>query len=157
MSTVSKPDFQTVRHNIEKALSLLYRDDLFLITNCSEERAITHKLAEYIQLLFPEWHVDCEYNRLAEDAKDINGQRTSYPDIIVHRRNTHDNLLVIEAKSIHSRNHSDIKDKQKIAAYINDARYGYYYGLWICFYDDLTQTQLDWFENHNGVCSEMLI
>ena len=153
MSSIPRPSFDEVRCKIETALQLLYKHDHFLITNNTSERAITHKLAEYIQGLFPEWHVDCEYNRRGEDRpKDIQGKRTSYPDIIIHRRNKKDNLLIIEAKSVHSRNRSDIVDKGKIAAYISDTRYEYSFGLWIYFHDDLAETQLDWFENQAGVC-----
>jgi hypothetical protein len=45
--------------------------------------------------------VDCEFDRLLEATKKlrIRGElRRVIPDIIVHRRNTKDNLLVIEAK-----------------------------------------------------------
>ena len=153
MSSISKPSFDEVRRNIEAALQRLYKSDLFLITNSTNERTITHKFAEHIQQLFPEWHVDCEYNRRGEEQrKDVEGRNTTYPDIIIHRRNTKDNLLVIEAKSIHSQDHSDTDDKDKIIKYISDMKYSYSYGLWICFYDELVKTQLDWFENHAGEC-----
>jgi hypothetical protein len=142
------PSFDDVRHKIEKAVQCLYKNDHFLITNTTNERSITHKLAEYIQLLFPEWHVDCEYNRRGENnQKDIEGQTTSYPDIIVHLRNTKRNLLIIEAKSIHAPNHSDRGDKSKIKKYIEDKRYGYSFGLWICFHDELEETTMNWFKN----------
>jgi hypothetical protein len=153
MSCLPKPTFNHVRRSIEKSLCLLYRNDHFLITNGTEERTITHKLAEYIQQQFPEWHVDCEYNRRGiSNSKDIPTQSTSYPDIIVHRRNTKDNLLVIEAKSMHSRNHDDVDDKNKIKQYIEDAKYCYSFGLWICFYDELADVRLDWFNNQAGFC-----
>jgi hypothetical protein len=45
--------------------------------------------------------VDCEYDRLFEEAKRlrIRGELARViPDIIIHRRNTKKNLLVIEAK-----------------------------------------------------------
>lgn len=154
MNKVVQPDFTTVKTKIEEALRTLYKNDIFLITNSTNERAITHKLAEYIQQLFPAWNVDCEYNRKGEiKPKAILTKRTSYPDIIVHRRNTKDNLLIIEAKTIHARNHSDIKDKIKIKAYINE--YDYKYGLWTCFYDDITNTKLYWFKNEYGDCLEV--
>ena len=50
---------------------------------------------------FPSWDVDCEYDRLLEEAKKLRlrGEIARViPDIIVHRRNTKNNLLVIEAK-----------------------------------------------------------
>jgi len=159
MSNIWKPSFDEVRHKIEKALRLLYKNDLFLITNTTNKRSITHKLAEYIQILFPEWHVDCEYNRLGQDlSKSIVEQGTSYPDIIIHHRNTKHNLLVIEAK-VHSkdkRNKCDKAgeklDKEKIKAYIEESNYKYLFGLWLCLHKDCTKTKLDWFENKDGVC-----
>jgi hypothetical protein len=156
MSVISKPDFSMVRKNIETALRLLYKNDHLLITNITEERSITHKFAEYIQKSFSEWHVDCEYNRLGLNRpKAILTQNSSFPDIIIHLRNTNDNLLVVEAKSIHSNNLKDTHDKDKIRAYIEDTNYQYSFGLWICFHDELSETQLDWYENHNGVCREV--
>jgi len=156
MSIISKPDFYKVRAKIETALRLLYKNDDFLMTNDTNERAITHKFAEYIQWLFHEWNVDCEYNRRGvNNQKDISGQDTSYPDIIIHHRKTNNNLLIIEAKKLHSTQHSDTKDKEKISEYINDSRYGYLFGLWICFDKNLAETRLDWFERQDGVCREV--
>lgn len=156
MSNIPKPDFTAVLHNIETALQLLYKHDRFLITNNTEERAITHKFAEYIQGLFPEWHVDCEYNRRGQSMpKSILGQHTTYPDIIIHLRNTNDNLLVVEAKSIHSDDHCDQNDKGKIKSFIEEGKYQYRFGLWICFHDDLNNTRLDWYRNDNGTCREV--
>ena len=150
------PDFRMVETNINAAMHLLYRKDHFLITNSTSERSITHKLAEYIQQLFPHWHVDCEYNRRGLNRpKAILNQDTSYPDIIIHKRNTKTNLLVIEAKSIHSDDHSDTHDKEKIKAYIEDPEYQYRFGLWICFYDELSSVVMSWFENRDGRCSEV--
>lgn len=147
------PSIEEVNYKIKVAIMWLYKNDHFLITNAAEERSITHKFAEYIQFLFPEWNVDCEYNRRGEDMpKDLPNQNTSYPDIIIHLRNTKCNLLVIEAKSIHSRNHSDKKDKDKIKAYIEDSKYLYRFGLWVCFYDEIGNTIIDWFINQKGKC-----
>ena len=158
MSNIFQPEFDIVRHKVELALHYLYKNDHFLITNSTNERSITHKFAEYLQRLFPEWHVDCEYNRRGENhSKDLPDQETSYPDIIIHKRNTMDNLLIIEAKSIHSQNHSDEADKRKISSFIEDVRYAYRYGLWICFYDEISETQLDWFQNIDGSCNEVVI
>lgn len=65
-------------------------------------RAITYKLAEYLQELFPDFNVDCEYNRFEELKKKLDlpknvpnlddkvsmgdlEARTVYPDIIIHK------------------------------------------------------------------------
>lgn len=156
MNKVIYPDFTTVKTRVKEALQTLYKNDLFLITNATNEKTITHKLAEYIQPLFPEWNVDCEYNRKGERRpKSTLTKHTSYPDIIIHHRNTKDNLLVIEAKTIHSRNHKDTADKIKIKAYIKEPDYHYQFGLWICFYDDINDVKLDWFKNEYGNCIEV--
>jgi hypothetical protein len=154
--TIRYPDVHTVTTKIGEALHLLYRNDQLLITNKASERSITHKLAEYIKPLFSEWHVDCEYNRLGFGLpKSLPDQATSYPDIIIHQRTAKANLLVIEAKSIHSHNNTGTDDRKKIKAYIEDSRYQYRFGLWICFYDELANVVMKWFENKNGHCCEV--
>jgi len=79
------------------------------------ERTITHLLAVYLKESFPEFHVDCEYNRQHGDgadeyiAKNVDLPRrdggfedleakTVFPDIIVHIRQTQRNLLALEIK-----------------------------------------------------------
>lgn len=52
-----------VRNKIETAYKKLLKKDLHLLEKDVNERSITHKLAEYLQLEFPKYHVDCEYNR----------------------------------------------------------------------------------------------
>ncbi len=153
MSNISMLSFDEVQRTIEKALRLLYKNDLFLITNTTNERSITHKFAEYIQSLFPEWNVDCEYNRKGEgESKEIDGQKTSYPDIIVHLRNTKHNLLIIEAKK-YPACHNEVKeDKAKIEKYIQNQEYGYKFGLLVCFYKELEETKMIWFKNKDGKC-----
>jgi len=104
---------------LELSISRLLKNDEHLIINDVNERSITHHLAVYISGEFAGWDVDCEYNRNGEDIKllvddhkfanyleqfqdhveaDDANARTLYPDIIVHRRGTHDNLVVIELK-----------------------------------------------------------
>ncbi|KKS29931.1 MAG: hypothetical protein UV60_C0008G0036 [Parcubacteria group bacterium GW2011_GWA2_43_11] len=93
----------------------------FLLENNLNERTITHKLAELLDIEFSklEYDVDCEYNRMEnrnmsyeESAKRLNlldevsteedelGQGiTVFPDIIIHKRKDNSkNLLVIEVK-----------------------------------------------------------
>ena len=147
------PSIEELNYKIKVALIWLYKNDHFLIENFANERSITHKFAEYIQFPFPEWNVDCKYNRRGEDLpKDLLNQDTSYPEVIIPLRNTKCSLLVIEAKSIYSTDHSDEEDKDKIEAYIEDSRYLYRFGLWVCFHDDIGSTITDWFVNQNEQC-----
>jgi hypothetical protein len=54
---------------IHSCIEELYTKDFALICNNVSERAITHKLAEYLQKRFTEYHVDCEYNRNYEKGR----------------------------------------------------------------------------------------
>lgn len=119
---------------IQKAYSKLLSCDGLLLTADANERSITHKLAEYLQLQFSEWNVDCEYNRDGIDPKRLYSFRqkvdsddtnavTVFPDIIVHHRGTNDNLLVIEAKK--SNYSGKDLDGQKLKAFKKDLGYKY--------------------------------
>ena len=123
------------------ALGRLIQIDRDLFEIDVNERTITHRLAIYIQELFPTWHVDCEYNRTGIDPKELNlpelnpdkrdsDAQTVYPDIIVHQRRTNENYLVIEAKKSSSRIGSD-SDFIKLNQYKNQL--GYEYALFIEF------------------------
>lgn len=135
---------QDVKECIIEAITDLYRNDFDLFHVNANERSISHKLAEYLQQRFPYWHVDCEYNRQGQRTKhlqfplelepemvssDDTEAKTVYPDIIVHRRNTNDNLLVIEIKK--STCSSEEKDKQKLKAFVKSSNFLYSYGIFL--------------------------
>jgi hypothetical protein len=119
---------------LRAAYSRLIRNDRYLLEVGANERSITHKLAEYLQDEFPKWDVDCEYNRDGKDnlpkrlmntiksvqTNDTNGG-TVFPDIVVRRRGTNKNLLVIEAKKKGAA--TDNADQDKLQAYKTE--YGY--------------------------------
>lgn len=146
---------QDLEQKLSVALESLMKNDLFLLQNDVNERSISHKLAEYLQFAFPEWHVDCEYNRnynrkkkldfaLPNEPIDSLKARTVYPDIIVHRRNTDHNLLAIEIKKESNiKDDDEEKDKNKLRAFLGNP-YKYKYGVFIAFASDGTP-RLDWF------------
>lgn len=123
---------EQIIENINTAYNQLILRDGHLLLADANERSITHKLAEYLQSGFPEWHVDCEYNRNGLDVKRLDTFKRSiesndsnavsvYPDIIIHHRNTKDNLVVIEAKK--SSYSGDDLDEEKLHAYKYDLDY----------------------------------
>ena len=137
-----------VQDAIIDSLRQLYEHDIHLIKNDANERSITHRLAVYLEQhsLFHGWHIDCEYNRNQSDIKrlrrcstakvptdDLNAQ-TVYPDIIVHRRGTHNNLLVIEAKK--SDAESSDKDIEKLRRFQQQENLGYEYAYAVRFGED---------------------
>jgi DNA polymerase elongation subunit (family B) len=98
-----------VRSKVERAVKRLLKKDAVLIDVDVNERSITHHLAVYLGQEFTAWHVDVEYNRNLRDIKRLcecvtqptvedTDAVTVYPDIIVHKRDRTDNLLVVEVK-----------------------------------------------------------
>ncbi|MDI7246976.1 MAG: hypothetical protein QME92_05845 [Bacillota bacterium] len=156
-------DSRLTRDEIDRiareALSDLYRYDFALLQHDVSERAITHKLAERLQRLFPGFDVDCQYNRNVElgpyaekvihtprdkrkeELRDIprseqNEEKllevSTYPDIVVHRRLKNDkNMLVIEVKK-RSNERDCWFDRLKLGAFTGTAGRdfcNYRYGL----------------------------
>ena len=132
------PTIKTVKKRVEAALQILLINDKYLLEHNLHERTITHKFAEYLQILFKNWHVDCEYNRDGCDPKLIQiptqeEESSVFPDIIVHRRGSEDNLLIIEVKKSSNRNRNSVYfDQQKLQAY-RDSPLNYKYGLFLIF------------------------
>jgi len=160
---------EVIKQKVENSLKKLRRNDWFLIHADTNERTISHKLAEYLQEEFPypNWNVDCEYNRHFMDIKkvavpakpdvgwdDIEA-KTVYPDIIVHRRNSDDaNLLVIEVKK--SSNQSGHQfDIHKLAAFTKD-EYRYRFGLFLILSMNGTFDILVWHSNGEKIDEEQI-
>ena len=126
---------------LAKALNCLFMGDKKLFEINVNERSITHRFALYLQDLYQDWNVDCEYNRdghspkelelkeLEPNNKDTDAQ-TVFPDIIIHKRGSDENYLVIEAKKT-SRSVSRNTDIKKLKAFRNQL--GYKYALFIEF------------------------
>lgn len=106
MSNLSREE---IERRLRCAIGRLRERDGYLLDVDVNERSVTHWLANYIQEEFPTWNVDVEYNRDRKDPKrqwlstvrvptnDLHGD-TVYPDIIVHHRNSDNNLVVVEVK-----------------------------------------------------------
>jgi hypothetical protein len=150
-------NFEEIEKIVTQCLEHLCNEDFPLLTNDVSERAITHRLAEYLQSHFKESNVDCEYNRNTvlgplhkkelrierdEIAKKMDYSKdeddllaiSTYPDIIVHTRETNDkNLLVVEVKKKNSKVSKDL-DHRKLRAFTEvngDNPYHYQYGVFI--------------------------
>jgi len=129
MKCIEKP----IKEKIERAIRTLLKNDLFLLINNLDEWTISHKLAEYLQQEFPDWHVDVEYNRNKEQLKRLE-EELFRPDIIVHIRNTNNNLLAVEIKK--SNNLETLRvDKDRLKKLTSPkGKYKYKYGLLVIFY-----------------------
>ena len=92
---------EIVAAKIDSCIQSLLRNDTKLLTLDVHERAVTQQLAAYMQGKFPDWQVDCEYNRLEDEVKRLrlrNGIVPVVSDIIARVRDSEENFLVIEAK-----------------------------------------------------------
>ncbi len=137
---------------VQRALQTLAKFDRQLLDIDVNERSVSHKLAEHLQKEFPDWDVDCEYNRKMEHKKtlwvnypsisedDIEA-KTVFPDIIVHHRETEDNLLVIEMKK-NRRGTNTERDVAKVKAFTGK-EYKYRFGLLLVIARD--KADVEWF------------
>ena len=142
------PSEEEVHARVDQAIRQLLDNDFFLLQIDANERAISHRLGLYLQTLFGEWHVDCEYNRNLDQPKRLEQyeeffdeeQRvwsiaetdpiTVFPDIIIHERGTRNNLLIVEMKKTTSKVSSDF-DYKKLNEFKH--QYGYPYALFLRF------------------------
>jgi hypothetical protein len=135
-----------IKELLDKSLQKLYNSDKVLLEKefNINERTVMHRLAIYIEENFPDYDVDCEYNRMLNQAgnitegdywaktinlaieEHISGEddeaKTVFPDIIIHKRKLPINLVVIELK-MKWKNSLKALDLKKLKAYKRDLHY----------------------------------
>ncbi|KYJ86641.1 hypothetical protein [Sulfurovum riftiae] len=124
-----------IKKIIDYVLVKLLKNDSDILEIDINERTISHRFAVYLEKYFDDWSVDCEYNRDHDNKKTLNidpssietndtNAQTVFPDIIVHKRRTDENLLVIEMKKSTNTN-SDNRDKdiKKLRAFKRELNY----------------------------------
>jgi hypothetical protein len=116
---------QAELNKLVAAIGEFYAHETFLLERDFGERALTHRLAVYVERQFAGWEVDCEYDRLGERtlrlphgtivSTDDHLAKTVFPDIVVHQREVPNNLLAIELRK--ASNHQPIEhDHLKLRA-----------------------------------------
>lgn len=122
-----------------RSLERLLNEDGHLLKVDANERSLTHRVGIYLQQEFPNWNVDCEYNRDDHEPKELwieggdpdvydENAQTVYPDIVIHKRGSKNNYLVIEFKKTSSRV-GDEKDFTKLRAFCQQL--GYRHALFV--------------------------
>src|SRR4051794_3012074 len=116
---------QAVLDKVVGALGDFYARESYLLERDIGERALTHRLAVALERQFPDWSVDCDYNRLGERiwrmpkasivSTDDDLGKSIYPDILVHRRDVPENLLAIEVRKAGNHQPPD-HDRHKLCA-----------------------------------------
>ncbi|HPL68369.1 MAG TPA: hypothetical protein PLG94_17670 [Smithellaceae bacterium] len=136
----SNYDFWAIEKAVRRAIEKLKINDADLLDIHANERSVSHKLAEYLQQEFNGRNVVCEYNRQGSDVKrlifdfdklgpcDLEA-KTVFPDIIVHRRMTDQNLIVMEV--IKSTGPEATKDIEKLKSFTGNPEYRYKHGMFL--------------------------
>ena len=144
---------EKVREIINKTIDKLFEVDSYLLKESYDinERTVSHRLALHLNEHFAEtdYNVDIEYNRIREEYGNIedvgnlmskklhweNSEEASgensrfvFPDIIVHKRDKHDNLIEIEIKMAW-KNGKKQYDLDKINQYMVELKYQF--GIYI--------------------------
>ena len=126
----------------EKVKEKFLKDEKEIIRIDINERTLSARLMFHLQTLllneiyqenYKEYSVDCEYNRINEIEYKIlkvceyiektknfeEVDKKVYPDIIVHKRNENNNLIVIEMKKVNSYIKKKENDKNRLKAMTN--------------------------------------
>lgn len=131
-------EYPEVQQRVAEALAGFEQEDSYLLRNDLGERCIAARVAFHLQRVFPEYHVDVEYNRAGDSPKrlqvpeecanaiDDEGRALVVPDVIVHQRGPDGpNLLGLELKKTTDTRGLDC-DRERIRAL--RARLGYVFG-----------------------------
>jgi len=148
-----------IKERFKSSMERLRSEDSILFNKNVNERTITHKLAEYLQEEFPDYNVDCEYNRYEDLSKKIKPPKDEvkwtdtegksiFPDIVVHKRGNQDNnLLIMEVKKSSNRINGEF-DKTKIKALMKKP-YKYKCGLYLELDIDGEEDEYYWYFEDN--------
>jgi hypothetical protein len=133
-------EMQAELDKVVSALREFYARESFLFEKDLGERAVTHRLAVYIERQFPGWEVDCDYDRLGERtlrmpkaaivSTDDHLGKSIYPDIVVHRRAVPDNLLAVEVRK--ATNHQPPEHDQHKLCALTDPYLWFAYQIGVC-------------------------
>ncbi len=144
-------DFNILAEKVNFAVNEFYSRDSKLLELNSSEWSIAHRIACYLEQLFEEWNIDCEYTRMGEDGSTKRNSEGDYkrPDIIIHHRGKLEkshNLLIIELKV----NNSTENDYQKLRDFTRtpcaERPFQYQYGLALSLKPEL---KMKWFPDQN--------
>lgn len=129
---------EEILDRLSGATNKFLTEETTLLDVDANERSITHHLAIRVKEAFPNWDVDCEYNRIDDKKKRLPEPRptssddtraiTIYPDIVVHRRRTNFNCAVIEVKKVGNNSNVEL-DLYKLRGLTDMGDYRYRVGL----------------------------
>ncbi len=160
-----------IRLLLKNAVQRLLRDDYFLLEYDVHEQAIAHRIAVYLEPVYSEHHVDCEYNNDLDS--ETGRKRVRYPaqmeetdvrpDIVVHHRGLNGpnhNILIVELKKLPGTQEELNTDRKKLCeftAWGQQRHFGYRCGALVMLgvKDHAGEIRIEWFENGSQVGDAM--
>ncbi len=144
MNPKDEVKFEDIKKLINVALEKFYKNDRDLIEMDDEgdmvsEQCMVFHIGGYMKnkmstLTKFQWaDLDCEYNRNMNNPKMMRDGRRFVPDLIIHRRRSNrNNLLVIEFKKKNANLHDKEDDRNKLM-YLTDQEetFKYNFGLFV--------------------------
>jgi hypothetical protein len=131
---------QAELEKVARAVDDLYAREARLFEQDLGERTLTYRLASALERQFPEWNIDCDYNRLGERAlklpkasvvsTDDEIGLSIFPDIVVHRPGIPDNLLALEVRK--ASNHQPLDHDQHKLRALTDPHLWFAYRIGVC-------------------------
>lgn len=154
-----------IREILNQTIDKLFEFDSYLLKRSYDinERTVSHRFALHLNKFFEntDFDVDIEYNRIRaeygemEDVGNLMGKklhwensdeasgensRFVFPDIIVHKRDQHDNLLEIEIKMAWKNGKKQF-DLDKINQYMAELKYRF--GVYIELNENRKDCQIE--------------
>jgi hypothetical protein len=122
-----------VQGKIKHGLETLVRVDDYLLRIDVNERALTHRLGMYYQVLFPKWYVDCEYNKRQDQPKDVEFDIKNFLDRMADLLRERHTRVVQDLMGRLSRQIVDAEELESLARQLRDPELEYdsELGLWI--------------------------
>jgi hypothetical protein len=142
---VETETLEGIKEKVRQCLRTLYDRDAMLFERNSGrgvcERCLVFRFAMYLQEVFPEFFVDCDYNSAVENGRDLRGKPITnrdgtttkrFVDIIVHKRRTvgQSDFICFEIKKWNNNCQQDsMKDRNNLRVLTSEYRYQYGFHL----------------------------
>lgn len=113
---------ESIEHKmILDSLDQLLSDDYYLLENDLHEQAVTHRLGLYLQERFPQWNIDCEWNKnLAEKKAIYPKQLIEHMHEVAQYLTTKEETFVISAQASPKDVLSDIKSLNYLSCQLSE-------------------------------------
>lgn len=139
------PDYGYIRRALADSVLQALDRDFDLIALGGHEQSVAHRIGVYLEAHFSGYAVDCEYNRQKHKTKarpaetDSAAPKKMRPDIIVHVRNSGQNVLAVEMKA--NANEDSTDDLAKLKTLRADKTYLYKGIAFVRIHNAITEMQ----------------